>query len=537
MSPSASLIDRIESLPKRELYFFALYRVLIAAVIAALLFSPLSGLVGESSHPELAAVVSVSYLVISLIILVIGRNDRWLRRTVVTSLLIDIVATVLLAHALPGASAGLSMALLFNIAAAATLLPLSWGMAIAVTAGAATAGEYAWNLLETGQPTRTLAELAMFITSFLALAFVSYQVGNRARRNQQLANQRGDEVANLFQINELIIRRMRTGVIVVDGANRITLANEAASTLLGDADGNSGSGRLELGSAAPELSRRLLRWRNGWTNEEMPLQLSPDQPEVQPRFARLLAGSDLTLVFLDDSTVVSRRAESLTLSAMGRFSASLAHEIRNPLAAINYAAQLLEESTDIGDTDRRLLQIINQQCQRTNGIVESVLGLARRERANPENVDLAAFVRRFVLEYKQGLSLETDSVEPIISETSVHALVDPRHLHQILTVLVHNALKYGRVADEPARVRLRVARQERTAIIDVMDRGPGIPETVASQLFRPFFTTSEHGTGLGLYIARELCRANQARLEYVSVPAGGACFRLVLAGPHTMMAG
>ncbi|WP_313160863.1 HAMP domain-containing sensor histidine kinase, partial [Stenotrophomonas sp.] len=180
-------------------------------------------------------------------------------------------------------------------------------------------------------------------------------------------------------------------------------------------------------------------------------------------------------------------------------------------------------------------QIIHQQCQRTNGIVESVLGLARRERANPENLDLAAFVRRFVIEYKQGITLETDSVEPIISETSVHALMDPRHLHQILTVLVHNALKYGRIGQDPARVRLRVARQERAAVIDVMDRGPGIPESVASQLFRPFYTTSEHGTGLGLYIARELCRANQARLEYVSVPAGGACFRLILPGPHTML--
>jgi len=534
VSPSASLIDRIESMPKRELYFFALYRVLIAAVIAALLFSPLSAMVGESTHPQLAAVVSGSYLALSLLILVAGRNDRWLRPIVVGSVLIDIVATVLLAHALPGASAGLSMALLFNIAAAATLLPLSMGLSLALTASAATAGEYVWNLLENGEPNRTLAELAMFITSFLALAFVSYQVGNRARRNQQLANQRGAEVANLFEINELIIRRMRTGVLVVDGANRITLANEAAATLIGDNDGNSGSGLLELGSAAPDLSRRLQRWRNGWTNEETPLQLSPDQPEVQPRFARLLAGSDLTLVFLDDSTVVSRRAESLTLSAMGRFSASLAHEIRNPLAAINYAAQLLEESTAIGDTDRRLLQIIHQQCQRTNGIVESVLGLARRERANPENLDLAAFVRRFVLEYKQSLTLETDSIEPIISESSVHGLVDPRHLHQILTVLVHNALKYGRTGQDPARVRLRVARQDRNAVIDVMDRGPGIPESVASQLFRPFYTTSEHGTGLGLYIARELCKGNQASLEYVSVPAGGACFRLVLPGPHTM---
>nr|WP_267473085.1 ATP-binding protein [Stenotrophomonas rhizophila] len=535
VSPSASLIDRIESIPKRELYFFALYRLLIAAVIAALLFSPLSMLVGSADHPRLAAVVSGAYLLLSLLMLVIGRNERWLRPIVVGGVVVDIIAATLLAHALPGASAGVSMSLLFNIAAAATLLPLSMGLGLALTASAATAGEYVWKLLEGGDPTRTLAELAMFITSYLALAFVSHQVGSRARRNQQLANQRGDEVANLFEINELIIRRMRTGVLVVDGANRITLANEAASTLIGDAEGNGGSGRLELGSASPDLSRRLQRWRNGWTNEETPLQLSPDQPEVQPRFARLLAGSDLTLVFLDDSSVVSRRAESLTLSAMGRFSASLAHEIRNPLAAINYAAQLLEESSAIGDTDRRLLQIINQQCQRTNGIVESVLGLARRERANPENLDLAAFVRRFVLEYKQGLSLETDSVEPIITETSVHALIDPRHLHQILTVLVHNALKYGRIAQDPARVRLRVARQERAAVIDVMDRGPGIPETVASQLFRPFFTTSEHGTGLGLYIARELCRANQASLEYVSVPAGGACFRLVLPGPHTML--
>jgi two-component system sensor histidine kinase PilS (NtrC family) len=164
-----------------------------------------------------------------------------------------------------------------------------------------------------------------------------------------------------------------------------------------------------------------------------------------------------------------------------------------------------------------------------------VLGLARRERANPENLDLATFVRRFVLEYRQTLSIETDSLEAIIGQPSVQALVDPRHLHQILTTLVHNALKYGRGMDEPARVRLRVAVQERSAVVDVMDRGPGIPEVVAAQLFRPFFTTSEHGTGLGLYIARELCRANQARLEYISVPAGGACFRVSLPGPHTLL--
>jgi len=533
LGPSTSLLDRIESIPRRELYFFALYRVLIATLLAALVFSPLTPFAGEAHRPLLAKAVAVAYLLVSLALLAWGRNERWLQSIVFGSVLVDIVAATLLSHALPGASAGISMSLLFNIAAAALLLPLARAMMLALLASIASVTEYIWQAFEGSDNLRTLAELAMFVTSYLALAFISYQIGSRTRRTQQLADRRSAEVANLFEVNELIIRRMRTGVLVVDAAGQITLANEAASALLGDSEDDTGAEPQSLANASPELSRRLQRWRSGWQEEEQPLQLIPDQPEVLPRFARLLADSDLTLVFLDDTSVVSKRAESLTLSTLGRFSASLAHEIRNPLAAINYATQLLEESEHIGDADRRLLQIIHQQCQRTNGIVESVLAMARRERANPENLDLAAFVRRFVLEYKQTLSGDTDSLEVIIREPSVPALMDSRHLHQVLTALVHNALKYGRVAEEPARVRIRVASGERNAVIDVMDRGPGIPDAIAAQLFRPFYTTSEHGTGLGLYIARELCRANQAQLDYVSVPGGGACFRLTLSTPKT----
>jgi len=533
LGPSTSLLDRIESIPRRELYFFALYRVLIATLLAALVFSPLTPFAGEAHRPLLAKAVAVGYLLVSLALLLWGRNERWLQSIVFGSVLIDIVAATLLSHALPGASAGISMSLLFNIAAAALLLPLARAMMLALLASIASVAEYIWQAFEGSDNLRTLAELAMFVTSYLALAFISYQIGSRTRRTQQLADRRSAEVANLFEVNELIIRRMRTGVLVVDAAGQITLVNEAASALLGDSEDDSGAEPQSLANASPELSRRLQRWRSGWQEEEQPLQLIPDQPEVLPRFARLLADSDLTLVFLDDTSVVSKRAESLTLSTLGRFSASLAHEIRNPLAAINHATQLLEESDHIGDADRRLLQIIHQQCQRTNGIVESVLAMARRERANPENLDLAAFVRRFVLEYKQTLSQDTDSLEVIIREPSVPALMDSRHLHQVLTALVHNALKYGRVAEEPARVRIRVASGERNAVIDVMDRGPGIPDAIAAQLFRPFYTTSEHGTGLGLYIARELCRANQAQLDYVSVPGGGACFRLTLSTPKT----
>jgi two-component system sensor histidine kinase PilS (NtrC family) len=224
----------------------------------------------------------------------------------------------------------------------------------------------------------------------------------------------------------------------------------------------------------------------------------------------------------------------MTLATLGRFSASLAHEIRNPLAAINYAVQLLEESPDIPTADRRLLEIIRQQGTRMNGIVENVLGLARREQAKPEHVDLAELARQFVDDYRQGHPLEGDTLGAVTPKSAVPALVDPRQLHQVLTVLVYNALTYGRMPGEPARVSVRVAEDgSGQPLMEVLDRGPGIPDRVQSSLFRPFFTTSSHGTGLGLYIARELCRANQASLDYVAVPGGGACFRMRLQGPAT----
>ena len=490
---------------------------------------------GQFHNEPLARAVALTYLATSLVLLVWGRNERALPTVVLASVLLDVTLATLFLHAVPGASAGIAASLLFNIAAGAMMLRLSRGLSIAAYAALAAVAEYVWTLFEDGSPSRTLAELAMFATSYLALAFISHHIAQRARRNQQLADQRTAEVANLYEINGLIIRRMRTGVLVVDDVGQVTLINEAAELLLShpDRDTPVNAGSTSLASLSPELAKRLRRWRTEAKQDDAPLQLA-DEGDVQPRFVRLLANSQLTLIFLDDASIVSKRAESLTLSTLGRFSASLAHEIRNPLAAITYAVQLLEESTDLNDSDRRLLQIIYQQSQRTNGIVESVLSLARRERANPENLELVSFVRRFVLEYRQTLPMESDTLESVINQPSVYAQADPKHLHQVLSALVHNALKYGRIGQDPARIRIRVAPAARQAVIDVMDRGPGIPDAVAGQLFRPFYTTSEHGTGLGLYIAHELCRANQAQLDYIPVPGGGACFRITLQGPETL---
>ena len=524
--PSKSPQDAI----RRELYLLTLYRVVEAALLCLVLFSPVGGLMGEPRHALLGRVVAVAYLVAALVLFASGRRGE-IRTQALVGSATDIVAAMLAMHALPDSSAGIAMMLLFNVGAAAFLLPIRLGLGVAATASAALAGEYLWSLLGDRSATRPLAEVMMFATSYMAVATLTNQIGRQMLASEELAERRGSQVANLAEVNELIIRRMRTGVLLVDGAGEIKLANEAAMLQLGDLD----DGRRDLLLAAPQLASRLKRWRDKGESDPQPLQLAPDLPEILPRFARLLAEGEQVLVFLDDTSQLARRAESLTLATLGRFSASLAHEIRNPLAAISYATQLLEESRDIPEADRRLLEIIYQQTLRMNGIVENVLGLARRERAQPEQVELAGFVRHFAEEYRNSHPLNDDQLDATAPAGTIAAMVDRRQLQQVLTALVHNALVYGRMPGEPARVGIRAyADEQGNPTLDVTDRGPGIPDSVAEQLFRPFFTTSGEGTGLGLYIARELCMANQASLQYVPVPAGGACFRIRLPGSRAI---
>jgi two-component system sensor histidine kinase PilS (NtrC family) len=515
---------------RRDLYFFSLYRVFEAALLALMLFSPAGALIGEPRHALVGKATTVAYLVASGALLYWAQRGRALRGQVMAGTAIDIVAATLAIHSLPLAAPGIALMLMFNIGAAALILPLRYGLGAGALAGAAMIAEFVWNALFDPNATGPLAERVMFAVSFMSIAMLTYLLGRQMRESQALAERRGAEIADLAVVNELIIRRMRTGVMLVDGDCHIRLANEAALLLLGEVEGE-----RNLALVAPELARRLREWLRTGESDDTPLRFGSEQIDVLPRFARLLAQGDTALVFLDDTSLVSRRAESMTLATLGRFSASLAHEIRNPLAAISYATQLLEESREISAGDRRLLQIIHQQCLRTNGIVESVLGLARRERASAEHVDLVVFARRFVDDYKQMLPPESGSVQVTGGPLPVPALVDPRHLQQVLTVLLQNALTYGHLPGDPARVTLAVHAAAGIPTIDVLDRGPGIPEGALANLFRPFFTTSEHGTGLGLYIARELCHANEATLEYVSVPGGGSCFRLILPGPHALL--
>jgi two-component system sensor histidine kinase PilS (NtrC family) len=519
--------DPIEASLRRELHLFAMYRVLEAGILVFLAFSPLAGIISAPDRPELARVAAASYIALALLLLWFASRTRGLtlRRQAAGGLVVDIAAAVIAVHAITDIATGVSLLLVFNIAAAALFLSLRTSLMLALLA--ALALSLPQLIAAMAQQNSTMAVQSVMVTiTYLASAVLTYLLGNDMRVSQRIAQQRGEDLASLALINELIIRRMRAGVLVVDETNHVRVINEAAWLVLGKPPPE----QRNLGKIAPELSRRLWHWRNRKTFQNTAVSLAPEAPEVLPRFTRLSSNDGLALIFLQDTSMVSRRAEELTLATLGRLSASIAHEIRNPLAAISYSAQLLEES-ELADTDRRMVEIINTQCQRMNSIIQDILGMARRERAQPEAVELVGWSRRFLAEFRATRAQGDEHIRISTRHTQLEALIDPGHLHQIVTVLINNAINYGRLPDQPARITLALRQGEHgVPIVELIDRGPGIVPKVVANIFEPFFTTSETGTGLGLYIARQLCEANQATIGYETVAAGGSCFRITLAG-------
>ena len=525
----------LSDISRRELYFFNLFRVLQATVIVGLVFSPFAMDWVVLDHPLLGRACALVYLMLAGYALL--QTERWrnnLRFKVAAALTLDIAATTIALFSIANPPTAIAMLLLVNVGAGALLLPPRLAGFFAALAALGVLGQCLYGRIIEHED-RNLLEAGLYGLSYFATATLGIVLGRQMRETEALAEQRGIDLANLGQINELIIRRMKTGVLVVDDANRVHRWNEAAWALMG----NPKPGLRDLGGVAPELSRRLYHWRTTGKIDNAAVALAEGVPEVIPRFTKLVSNDDSNvLIFLDDTSLVSRRAEELTLSSLGRLSASIAHEIRNPLAAISYSAQLLAESEELSDADKRLVEIVNNHCSRVNEIVENILQLSRRERSRPESLDLSLWVQHFVEEYKSGNDIGQDQLRAVIQTRHVEALADPQQMQQVVWNLVQNALRYGRLPGEPARVSVvpRLATEKGPPLIEVIDRGPGIPAKVAAQIFEPFFTTHEYGTGLGLYLARTMCEANQATLEYVPVAGGGSCFRITLSGPPILVA-
>jgi len=234
------------------------------------------------------------------------------------------------------------------------------------------------------------------------------------------------------------------------------------------------------------------------------------------------------LVFLEDASLINARVQQSKLASLGRLSASIAHEIRNPVGAMSHAGQLLAESEAMTSDDLRLTEIIRTHADRVSHIIDNVLQLSRRESSRPEELQLKHWLNDFAAEFTRTLELQEGELSVAEAAEGLAVRMDPSHLRQILWNLCDNAVKY---ASETGGILVelkagRTLRDDRP-YLEVLDQGHGVSPQTVDKIFEPFFTDKSGGTGLGLYISRELCELNRATLVYQSRDGGGSIFRII----------
>ncbi|HEY0973515.1 MAG TPA: ATP-binding protein [Solimonas sp.] len=442
---------------------------------------------------------------------------------------IDVVTLTFLVYLTGGVSSGLGVLMLTPLVGGA--LVLSSRMAI-VHAAIATLAIFAEEGLRQLQSlfvnTGDFSQAGLLGLAFFATALATNTMALRARRSEAVAERVGTEFVSLSRLNENIIESMLTGVVVVNAGGRIRTVNAAAKRLIG---AGATPGRV-LDETLPALSGRLRQWRAGVIEATAPYTEPAGGRELVPRFTHLGWGPDAAvLVLLEDAAQLREQAQQMKLAALGRLSASIAHEIRNPLAAITQAGQLLAESSNLGGENRRLLDMVQRHAARIERIVREVLDLSRRDPSRQSNFRLREWLVQTMATYQESHAQHPRPIELVDVPAELIVRFDPDHLQQALFNLWDNSFEHVKGGADAITVLMqaRAPRDGEPAWLEIADNGPGIPPPLRERIFEPFFTTHHAGTGLGLYLARELCEYNQARLTY-RPQDGGACFRILFAG-------
>ena len=517
-----------------------LYRLLIPPAVYGLYAFGAPETALGSARPELFLWTCIVYFATGVAIVVGGRRLLPnLRATTFVHASVDAVAISLLLLASGGVSSGLgilfvvpvgAMALLadnrdaFLLAALATLALLFQQIGSHVT-GSADSSDY---------PATGILGLIVFLVALLA-----WPVARRLRDTEATVRRQQVDLANMAQLSQYIVQHLRESIVVVDHENRIRLINETAAKLLDDSRAYPGA---LLGEASPQLLYLLETWRARTASPATPSHtfVAADGGHVvQPHFASL-GGVEPSpvIVFLEDTELLASKIQQSKLAGLGRLSASIAHEIRNPVGAMSHAAQLLGESSSLSDEDKRLTEIIRANGDRVRQIIENVMSMARRENSRPERLILATWLTGFRDEFAATMQIDPArlNVQTLLGDVEIQ--VDPSQLRQIVWNLCENAVKYGASDTGNNVIDLRIGRLASTArpFLEVADRGPGIAAQHRERIFEPFFTGNERGTGLGLFLARELAQTNGATLLYEPRTSGGSLFRIVFRDPERWVA-
>ncbi|MFT5138756.1 MAG: two-component system sensor histidine kinase PilS (NtrC family) [Rhodothermales bacterium] len=516
------------SLTKRVLTYLGFFRLFISTALAfAYLFDALV-LAQNVNNSTLAGTTLISYIVLAAYLFV---ETKFKRSNILyvahASLFVDTLFLTFLLFIFGGLESGLGVLLVFVCATAAILLPLRTALFLASLASLAVIGESVLGgMLRTGEAENLVRSGLYGLTNFVT-TILAHILAYWARDYRLIAEKHQQSLSRLEQINELIIRRMRNGVLAVDHDGEIRLMNESAWFHLGSPPA------LEraLPDVSPELYDAMIHWKNRTAVDSAAITLKASQAQVVPKFVALPSDRDIsTLIFLEDNDVVAQRAIELSANSLAKLSGSIAHEIRNPLSAVSHAAQLLAESDKIPKSEIRLITIIQNQSRRMNGIIENILQLSRREKSRPDLFELKVWLLELLDEFL-GAFPDLDLVSDIATENQeLMIMFDRSQLHQIIWKLMENATDHAGKEGVNPKIKLKLSQIEKAGycVISVEDNGQGIPEDQIGSIFEPFFTTRRQGSGLGLYVARQLCEANQAELTVDSIVDRGTRFHVRL---------
>ncbi len=504
------------------------FRLLIAISLLALFLARSDPRFFGHAYPTLFAATASGYLVFA-VFWAAALRQRWIAVETLgtTQILVDIVAVVTLMHASGGISSGLGGLLVVFIGAGSLVLPIPYPAILAAVATFATLGEQALGQFSGFERGVNYPAAGILCAILFAMALAAQPLARRIQASEALARKFGIDLKNISELNEYIVQHLRESIVVLDADDSVRLINSSAMQLLGGGGTQPG---VPLRTLSEPLAGYIQEWREDGaqsSHAEFTLISEGNNVRINAHLAPLAKDGQRAgpiLIFLEDVSIMNARVQQSKLASLGRLSASIAHEIRNPLGAISHAAQLLAESDKLDPADKRLTEIIDNHSKRVNTIIENVQQLSRRSASHPQELALADWLRDFRKEFLEIDRMRSAQLELEIEAEDARIRVDPGHLHQVLTNLCQNAVEHGG-SETPVRVQLR--RGDRGVIwLDVLDQGPGIDPETAEQMFEPFYTTASSGTGLGLYIARELCEMNQARLSYQRPPEGGSRFRI-----------
>ncbi len=499
-----------------SLRYFCFYRVFIAGLLFASSFFQSSSflILGPERGFFHLAVTSFYLAETTASLLALRFFRRRFNRQLSVHVLVDVLVLTLLIHTEGGLRSGLGAMLLVSLAGAGLVGQGRLVLFYAATATVAILAEQSYRALGANVEMGDFFQTGLFCTGFFAVAISARLLASRIIVNEELARKRGIELRNQTLVSQRIIEEMQDGVLVLSREGLVKQHNPRAEQLLGLSDPS----ERRLLNYSTELAQSFSSWCERPGDESVLVRAPASGMQLHARFVSTDSSERDVLVFLEDMGRIQEHARQLKLAALGRLTANIAHEIRNPLSAINHAGELLREESR-GETDGRLLRIVIDNAHRVERIVSDVLELGRRDRAYPEKIDFRETLPVLVDEYVLKEKL-TAGVVQFDCQGAATIYFDRSHFHQVIWNLLGNALRHSRGVEGSVRLQIRNTNYEGWVQLHVIDDGKGVDAEHGEHIFEPFFTTHSQGTGLGLYIARELCEANGARLELVDSESG-----------------